>query len=43
MLAKVTSCSLIGLDGAIVEIEVDNSGDHPGLICARVFHVKYEV
>jgi hypothetical protein len=25
MLAKVTSCSLIGLDGAIVEVEVDMS------------------
>ena len=25
MLAKVTSCALIGLDGAIVEVEVDIS------------------
>jgi len=31
MLAKVTSCALIGLDGAIVEVEVDTSRGLPSL------------
>jgi len=28
MLAKVTSCAVVGLDGAIVEVEVDTSRGH---------------
>jgi len=32
MLARVTSCALIGLDGAIVEVEVDTSRGLPGII-----------
>ncbi len=31
MLAKVTSCAVIGLDGAIVEVEVDTSRGLPSL------------
>jgi magnesium chelatase family protein len=31
MLAKVTSCALVGLDGAIVEVEVDTSRGLPSL------------
>jgi hypothetical protein len=31
MLAKVTSCALIGLEGAIVEVEVDISPGLPSL------------
>jgi len=32
MLATVTSCAIIGLDGAIVRVEVDSSGGSPGFI-----------
>ncbi|HDN79879.1 MAG TPA: ATP-binding protein [Chloroflexi bacterium] len=32
MLATVTSCAITGLDGAIVEVEVDSSGGSPGFI-----------
>lgn len=31
MLAKVTSCAVVGLDGAIVEVEVDTSRGLPSL------------
>ena len=31
MLAKVTSCALVGLEGAIVEVEVDISPGLPSL------------
>jgi len=31
MLAKVTSCAVLGLDGAIVEVEVDTSRGLPSL------------
>ena len=31
MLAKVNSCALIGLDGVLVEIEVDAAKGMPGL------------
>jgi magnesium chelatase family protein len=31
MLTKVTSCAVIGLDGAIVEVEVDTSRGLPSL------------
>ena len=30
MLAKVTSCAVVGLDGAIVDVEVDVSNGQPG-------------
>ncbi len=32
MLAKVYSCAVIGLDGAIVEVEVDTSNDLPSFV-----------
>ena len=32
MLAKVLSCAVVGLEGAIVEVEVDIS---PGEVCRR--------
>jgi magnesium chelatase family protein len=32
MLAKVTSCALVGLDGVIVDVEVDTSRGMPSLI-----------
>jgi magnesium chelatase family protein len=31
MLAKVTSCALVGLDGVLVDVEVDNTRGMPGL------------
>ncbi len=30
MLAKVTSCAVVGLDGALVDVEVDVSNGQPG-------------
>ena len=30
MLAKVTSCAVVGLDGALVDVEVDISNGQPG-------------
>ena len=30
MLAKVTSCAVVGLDGALVDVEVDISNGSPG-------------
>ena len=30
MLAKVTSCAVVGLDGALVDVEVDVSGGQIG-------------
>jgi len=32
MLAKVTSCALVGLDGVVVEVEVDTSRGMPSLV-----------
>ena len=32
MLAKVTSCALVGLEGVIVDVEVDASRGMPSLI-----------
>jgi magnesium chelatase family protein len=32
MLAKVTSCALVGLEGVIVDVEVDTSRGMPSLI-----------
>ena len=32
MLAKVYSCAVIGLDGAIVEVEVDTSNGLPSFV-----------
>ncbi len=30
MLAKVSSCAIVGLDGALVDVEVDISNGQPG-------------
>ncbi len=30
MLAKVNSCAIVGLDGALVDVEVDLSNGQPG-------------
>jgi magnesium chelatase family protein len=32
MLAKVTSCALVGLEGVLVDVEVDTSRGMPSLI-----------
>jgi magnesium chelatase family protein len=32
MLARVFSCAVLGLEGVIVEVEVDTSGGHPGVV-----------
>jgi len=32
VLAKVYSCAVVGLDGVLVEVEVDVSGGLPGII-----------
>ncbi len=32
MLAKVLSCAVVGLDGVLVEVEVDSGGGTPGMI-----------
>ncbi len=32
MLAKVTSCAVVGLDGALVDVEVDISTGQPGFM-----------
>ena len=32
MLAKVFSCAVVGLDGVLVEVEVDVGGGHPGMV-----------
>ncbi len=32
MLAKVTSCTLVGLEGVLIEVEVDNSSGFPSLV-----------
>jgi hypothetical protein len=34
MLAKVYSCAVIGLDGAIVEVEVDTANGLPSFVVA---------
>ena len=31
MLARVYSCAVIGLDGVVVEVEVDHSSGFPGM------------
>ena len=32
MLAKVYSCAVVGLDGVLVEVEVDVGQGHPGMV-----------
>ena len=42
MLAKVTSCAVIGLDGELVEVEVDISSGLPAFTIVGSQYCKYQ-